>query len=385
MARSGQSGEMTMGALNQEKIQKFAEAFKTARQSSGASIESIAYETKISKQFVMSLEAGDLQSLPGRVFGRGFVKSIQRFLRTQNQDLLSLYEACWQEDSIANTVESVVKVARGTEAPSPGAAATKMQKTSVKKDPAEVAAHWKKLNTGLANLSSAGSKALELKQFLRVPDSVKRAAVSPQVRLMMLATVAGVMAIGVLMQWITTRGHQSKMHPAPRSVTAGVSQKSTAESHGTVSNEEMINDVVADNPVVLPRAASEKTVTIPTTVAKDTPALTANVSEPVTSFHDESPLAVAGGQVAFEQTIALKVTEPVQVKLTLDGKRVVNGDEMAPGEYSYTFRSKAEMNISDASAVDVVYNQKSLGSLGSKGRRRKIAFQAQPKETDFPF
>ena len=65
------------------------------RERSGLSIEAVSQETRISKTYILSLESGKLESLPGKVFGRGFVKNITRLLKTDTSEGLRLYDACW--------------------------------------------------------------------------------------------------------------------------------------------------------------------------------------------------------------------------------------------------------------------------------------------------
>lgn len=65
------------------------------RISKGLSLEQVEATTKISRYFLESIERGKFEDLPGKVFGRGFVKSIAKVLDLDYQVLLEKYEKSW--------------------------------------------------------------------------------------------------------------------------------------------------------------------------------------------------------------------------------------------------------------------------------------------------
>jgi hypothetical protein len=83
------------------------------------------------------------------------------------------------------------------------------------------------------------------------------------------------------------------------------------------------------------------------------------------------------GAMNSEQVLEFKVSEAVRVRMEFDGSKTTT-KELKPDTYRYTFDSSAEFLIFDASALDISYNGRPIGSLGQKGRVRRISFKASP-------
>jgi hypothetical protein len=99
---------------------------------------------------------------------------------------------------------------------------------------------------------------------------------------------------------------------------------------------------------------------------------------------EDNPLYLPSDSAGtFEQVLELKVSGDVELRLTLDGKKM-SETTFTPDSYRFTFNERAELFILDASQVDVIYNGRSLGVLGNKGRKRRIFFQAKASSSDFP-
>ena len=78
---------------------------------------------------------------------------------------------------------------------------------------------------------------------------------------------------------------------------------------------------------------------------------------------------------AANSVLEIVVTEPVRIKLDVDqGKPVTK--ELKPDTYRFTFTQKANMMVYDAAAVKINFNGRPLGSLGGKGRVRRLSFEA---------
>ncbi len=91
-------------------------------------------------------------------------------------------------------------------------------------------------------------------------------------------------------------------------------------------------------------------------------------------------MELSNAKASFEQVLELIVIEPVKIKLVED-KKAPTVRQLKPDAYRFTFSDRAELTVYDASAVEVAYNGRSLGSLGAKGRIRKLIFQTgAPKE-----
>lgn len=70
----------------------FGERLKRERELREVSLEEVSKGTKIAQRFVEALENEQWDKLPGGVFGRGFVRSIARYLGLSEENLLSEFD-----------------------------------------------------------------------------------------------------------------------------------------------------------------------------------------------------------------------------------------------------------------------------------------------------
>ncbi len=70
----------------------FGERLKRERELREVSLEEVAKGTRIAERFLQALENEQWDRLPGGVFGRGFVRSIARYLGLSEENLLSEYD-----------------------------------------------------------------------------------------------------------------------------------------------------------------------------------------------------------------------------------------------------------------------------------------------------
>jgi hypothetical protein len=205
---------------------------------------------------------------------------------------------------------------------------------------------------------------------------------SPHVRLSILGVVAAVMVVGVLGRWIAANYKNAEVSPRAATSVEIVPQVVHQESGIDAPNTTATTELVA--PEDVPANIVERSISVPADTAVTKPAAVVDTTVTKTAVQEESPLQVQeGGAIAFDQVMELNISAPVEIKMILDGKRVENTSYKAD-QHRFTFHERAELMISDASAVDIVYNGKSLGVLGNKGRKRRIFFQAKPSESDFP-
>jgi transcriptional regulator with XRE-family HTH domain len=81
----------------------FGERLKRERELREVKLEEVASATRIAPRFLEALENEQWEKLPGGVFGRGFVRSIARYLGLSEEDLLSEYDLAHGEtDTAAN-------------------------------------------------------------------------------------------------------------------------------------------------------------------------------------------------------------------------------------------------------------------------------------------
>jgi cytoskeleton protein RodZ len=70
----------------------FGERLKRERELREVTLEEVASATRISERFLQALENEDWNRLPGGVFGRGFVRTIARYLGLDEENLLAEYD-----------------------------------------------------------------------------------------------------------------------------------------------------------------------------------------------------------------------------------------------------------------------------------------------------
>jgi len=77
----------------------FGERLKRERELREVTLKEIASATRIAPKFLEALENEDWNKLPGGVFGRGFVRSVARYLGLSEENLLSDYDQARGEAS----------------------------------------------------------------------------------------------------------------------------------------------------------------------------------------------------------------------------------------------------------------------------------------------
>lgn len=78
----------------------FGERLKRERELREVPIEEVAKATRISARFLQALEEEDWAKLPGGVFGRGFVRTIARYLGLGEESLLAEYDLARGENAV---------------------------------------------------------------------------------------------------------------------------------------------------------------------------------------------------------------------------------------------------------------------------------------------
>src|SRR5262245_52991012 len=81
----------------------FGVRLKRERELREVSLEEVSKATRISERFLEALENEDWESLPGGVFGHGFVRSIARYLGLSEEALLGEYDLARAEKLPAST------------------------------------------------------------------------------------------------------------------------------------------------------------------------------------------------------------------------------------------------------------------------------------------
>lgn len=72
-------------------MSQLGERLRTAREGQGISLAQAAVETHILQRYVVALEEGDFQHLPGDVYARGFIRNYATYLGIPAEELIELY------------------------------------------------------------------------------------------------------------------------------------------------------------------------------------------------------------------------------------------------------------------------------------------------------
>ena len=394
MSESSPNNGSELVLSNKEKARaQFGAWMRQARENTGVSIEAISQETRINKGYILSLESGELDALPGKVFGRGFIKNITKLLKSDSGECLRLYDACWGTPAAPENSAVAVNANGGVAAE---AHKTKSVQARIAEPIDTTSTVARRLIT--EDFAAAGEKPRVprinrgKKRALKValPTWVVRGVVSPHIRLWILASVATVFVMLVFGRWAAGTIHKSRLATNAQKLIATEAVIAAKVSANEVDTEREL--AMPETEVATPNVAKFDTTATSTVIDPAKPAvhdaMVDKVAVPVTTKaletdEDNSLYIPSTPSAAFEQVLELNVAGNVEVRLTLDGKRVEKS-WFEPQTYHYTFNNKAEVYILDASQVDLLYNGKSLGVLGSKGRRRRIVFQAKASQDDFP-
>jgi len=353
--------------------QRFGVWLKDAREQAGLSVDAVSHETKISKNYILSLESGNIDALPGKVFGRGFVKCITRLLKSDGVEGLRLYDACWGSNIITastQTEEAAVEVHK-----------TKSVMARIA-EPVNISSPVTQRLMG-GGFSPAGerpslpsvAKSGSISSNGLVPKWLIRAIFSPYVRMWVLGAIATVFVGLIFGRWAASHWHKARLNGGTKAVATAPAVTKTLNqvaASGVTTEAELTGlEAVNNTPSDINLGAVVKDSAVNVTPSK------------ILAKNEDNPLYMPSESVgAFEQVLEFKVSNPVEIRLTLDGKKVEN-TWFKTDSYRFTFNDKAELYLLDASEVDVSYNGKSLGVLGNKGRKRRIYFQAKATSGDF--
>jgi hypothetical protein len=353
---------------------QFGMWLKSMREKAGLSLDAVAYETKINKSYLLSLESGDVDALPGKVFGRGFVKCITRLLKTDGAEGLRLYDACWGATIITALPEA------------------EEESQEVHKTKSVMARIAEPINTSSVvtqrliggSFSAAGEKprmpALGTNQSranlnLSLPHFLVRGFVSPYVRLWVLGGVVTLFVALVFGRWAASNWHKARLDA---NSNVSVVAASPVAAGGVPALDKVAVEPAKSVALDL-QAGKSESIVIPGVVGD----VTKIKAKGLAKNEDETLYLPSDASAAFEQVLEINVLNAVEMRLTLDGKKQED-TWFKPDTYRFTFNNLAELYLLDASEVDVIYNGRSLGVLGSKGRKRRVYFQAKAAESDFP-
>ncbi len=305
----------------------FGARLKAAREEKGLTAEALAQLTRINLSYIEALEEGALERLPGAVFGRGFVRCITKNIKIEGDDHLNEFIACWNV-----------------------AAPTSVLKVEIKSKPPR-------------RHAEAVAKAISTLQSLVRRGVIFKVAVP----------VAAAFAVVLVVRHgsVHLPDFSKFLHLGTASVARPESAKVPAK----------LLDLTPAKPAEQPVAATEPVAVQPEVAKAEEATPAAPPAKP-----EAAPVPVpehpAGATTAAnEQVLELTVTEAVRVRLDVDNGQPVTKD-LTPDTYRFSFNDKADLLIYDAAALKISFNGKQLGSLGGKGRVRRLSFQAAAPDTD---
>ncbi len=372
----------------------FSNWLRQEREIRGVSIESIAQATKISKAFISGLESGEFEGLPGRVFGRGFVKNITRLLNCDGAEGLKLYDACW--DALPPSGREF----KPLESAAPfknnnlsffKSKSSKPENITFPLSPKDFVENY--LPSRRKRRTATRTATSNILSGIQLPTWLARGFVNPQVKLWALGILAFAFVSLVFGRWAASHIHQTLMTTpahsvAPASALPQVNKTAAAtnevDEFSTPDLSDSVPAAAVSNTAVSNTAVSNTAVSNTAVSNTAVSSASANNSTKTMISQEDNPLYLASGSAAaFEQVIALTVLTPVEIRVTLDGKKQER-TSYTPDAYRFTFNERAEVYIGDASQVTLAFNGKSLGVLGNKGRKRRVMFQGKASDTDFP-
>lgn len=312
-----------------ERRAAFGQVVRAHRERAGISLVSLAQATRISVSFLEAIEVGQVDKLPGQVFGRGFLRSICTTIQVPALLFLEAFDLCWEgEHLMAPPKLNKTKAERKAEAksPRPWLIASRMRSW-----------RWEVVVGALIVI-------VAVVVSLYVDKNDERTSKSRA------------MPKAALHEAVTK----------PRSPAADKTALAVAPAVARPQDRPTVQALTdPTNPAVVEQKKSSPQSAQPKLVAKQEPA----PAQP----------KLTAASAKFEQVLELKVTQPVRIKIATDKDGMVT-KELKPDTYRFRFEDSADLLIYDAAALDVSFNGRSLGPLGNKGRVRRFTFEAKPDE-----
>lgn len=304
----------------------------------GLTIQQVESVTKISQCFIDDIEHGQFDKLPGKIFGRGFIKSICLHLELDPAPIIEKYERSW------------LCLPEVKENKTPKTFSFFPRERSV-------------LNSPLSPLR-------------RFPMNKMALAVGIPVLLVLIA---------VVVRYTSDKRSAEPTVPttasAPQETTAPATPVAVAPTPVAATNGAQVETIItptsspASNLSALNKEDAKKDKTVKELISKT------NVDakkEPEMSKRTEADTAALTDQRA---VVVLNVKEEVKIR-----HRILPEDytttTFTPGVYRFPFEDRVDLHLFDASAVEINFNNKNFGSLGKKGEERKLTFFAKDPTPD---
>lgn len=342
----------------QDMRRQFGVKLRAARESTGATTAELARLTRIAEAFINALEDGAFDRLPGAVFGRGFVQSIAKVLKLNATELLSAYEACTKAHaqpakSISVDIDENIQGTRFNSAKENQPANATPMFGKIKR--------YAMIGGGVIVLGLAAI-VLTVKPPKQSQDNAPVQNAQATTATPAQDSIAAVPATAVATDLASSELPTAEAAAQPVGTPLVVSDAIQEAKQSTVSTPA---------PVVPTPSAPVVAVVAPApSISAPVPAVASSAA--VTSAAPVAPAAVTPA-ASTVQKVVMVVSQPVKIKVGTDAEKQVARD-LKPDTYEFTFNKQADFLIYDASAVTVSFNGRPVGSLGGKGRIRRVSF-----------
>ncbi len=320
----------------------FGQMMRGLREPSGMTLEQLSEITRISVSFLAALESGNIKEIPGPVFGRGFIRCVCKLFQVDAADYLQAYELACQEEGLTAPALRV---------------------------PAQ---------EGIGNRHVGTTGSFWQGGWRDWLESINQSSWKNRLPVPLSALIAGALVVVLLPLALSylSRPSSSEIEPVATTQIGSMTVRDEVDPRAIEAREEMmlrevsgeLTESTAENSPSQPDVQVSKGVSGAETPGQ--PAAGATAPAEIAMNTD-----AAGVNSAGKQRIHMRVLSPVKIRIKQDSTAWATMN-LEPGEYDYEFGIEAQFLIFDAAAVEVQFNGKPLGSLGQKGRVRRLSFAA---------
>lgn len=353
---------------------RFGALMRAVREQAGYSLERASMSSRIASHKISAMEEENWAELPEPVFVKGFIRSLSKIYRTDAIPILRAYEIALRGGVVIPgvTPTSASAVPEQPENGAPRSASPTPQPTPVV---APQTKHPRRAESMPTTHTSGGNSAVKngiliglvvvvaFGLFQVVNKSPRKKTKKPEGK-----PVAAQI--------------ETAVSPPPSSQIAESSPSEVAEGAGTPMESESSTVPTQE----ISQAANNVDGGARDVGPGDTKADTPKSGTPSSAESTSQETVVSAGVVeqksdpSGQQLIEIVVKEKTSIRISRDDQPWIN-QELEPETYQYRFERNAKMMLTDAAAVDISFNGRSIGSLGSKGRKRRLTFEGESADS----
>jgi cytoskeleton protein RodZ len=299
-------------------VASFGEQLRQAREAQNITLQEIAASTKISSRALQALESEQFEQLPGGIFNKGFVRAYARYVGLDEEKMLAAYMAVAKPDSSENEMETIS-----------------------------------------SQLAAAHPQ----------PESRVSGAT-------LMSILALIVALGLGAVWLKEhRKEVRELAPAPAAQAPIATAPVTPAASGAGSA----------TPAAAPSGTQMNAQTSSGEAAAPATANTATAASAMQSTAQQpAPESAAAGGQAAPVEVSISATKRSWISVSSDGKKVetvtLDPDKPELRSRNYQANEKLVLLTGNAAGLEVSYNGKPAGVLGSAGQRETVTFTPQGME-----